>query len=57
MRPTLNVISPDLCAGVVAEAKRIMAETGMDVRGGAMRRRLLDYGLKTTSRRPGIVPA
>jgi trimethylamine---corrinoid protein Co-methyltransferase len=49
MRPTLNVISPDLCAGVVAEAKRIMAETGMDVRGGAMRRRLLDYGLKTTS--------
>jgi trimethylamine---corrinoid protein Co-methyltransferase len=31
MRPTLNVISPDLCARVIAEAKRILAETGMDI--------------------------
>src|SRR5829696_8071542 len=49
MRPTLNVINPELCARVIAEAKRIMAETGMDIRGAEMRRRLLEHGLKTTS--------
>ncbi|MDH4106588.1 MAG: trimethylamine methyltransferase family protein, partial [Gammaproteobacteria bacterium] len=47
MRPTLNVISSDLCARVVEEAKRILAETGIDIRGAEMRRRLLDHGLKT----------
>ena len=47
MRPTLNVISPELCARVIAEAKRIMAHTGMDIRGAEMRRRLLERGLKT----------
>jgi trimethylamine--corrinoid protein Co-methyltransferase len=49
MRPTLNVITPELCARVIAEAKRIMAETGMDIRGARMRQRLLDSGLKTTA--------
>ena len=49
MRPTLNVITPELCARVIAEAKRIMAETGMDIRGAAMRKRLLDSGLKTST--------
>ena len=49
MRPTLNVITPELCARVIAEAKRIMAETGMDIRGARMRQRLLDPGLKTTA--------
>jgi len=49
MRPTLNVISPELCARVIAEAKRIMAETGTDVRGAEMRRRLLERGLKTAA--------
>jgi len=49
MRPTLNVISPELCARVLAEAKRIMAETGTDIRGAGMRRRLLERGLKTTA--------
>jgi len=49
MRPTLNVISPELCAKVVTEAKRILAETGIDVRGPGMRKRLLDHGLKTTA--------
>ena len=48
MRPTLNVISPELCAKVVTEAKRILAETGIDIRGASMRKRLLDHGLKTT---------
>ena len=49
MRPTLNVITPELCARVIAEAKRIMAETGMDIRGAGMRQRLLDSGLKTSA--------
>ena len=44
MRPTLNVISPELCARAIAEAKRIMAESGMEIRGPAMRQRLLDHG-------------
>jgi trimethylamine--corrinoid protein Co-methyltransferase len=48
MRPTLNVIGPELCARVVAEAKRIMAESGMEIRGARMRQRLLDHGLRTT---------
>ena len=49
MRPTLNVITPELCAKVLAEAKRIMAETGMEIRGAEMRKRLLDHGLKTSA--------
>jgi len=47
MRPTLNVISDELIGNVLDEAKRIMAETGMEIRGEAMRRRMLDHGLKT----------
>ena len=37
MRPTLNVISPALCAQVVAEAQRIMAASGLEIRGAALR--------------------
>jgi trimethylamine--corrinoid protein Co-methyltransferase len=47
MRPTLNVISDDLITRIVDEAKRIMAETGMDIRGAGLRERLLEHGLKT----------
>ena len=47
MRPTLNVISDDLITRIVDEAKRIMAETGMDIRGARLRERLLEHGLKT----------
>lgn len=47
MRPGLNIISDDLIPRVVDEALRIMAETGMDIRGPALRQRLLDHGLKT----------
>ncbi|GAG97939.1 unnamed protein product, partial [marine sediment metagenome] len=49
MRPTLNIISDDLITRIVNEAKRILAETGMDIRGAKMRKRLLDHGLKTDS--------
>jgi trimethylamine--corrinoid protein Co-methyltransferase len=47
MRPTLNVLSEELIVRILAEAKRIMAETGMEIRGESMRRRLIDHGLRT----------
>ena len=47
MRPTLNVLSDELIGKVLGEAKRIMAETGMEIRGEKLRNRLLDHGLKT----------
>ncbi len=47
MRPTLNVLSSELIGKVLDEAKRIMAETGIEIRGETMRQRLLDHGLKT----------
>lgn len=47
MRPTINILSDDLIVRILAEAKRIMAEVGMEIRGPKMRERLLDHGLKT----------
>ncbi len=44
MRPTLNILSDELIGEILTEAKRIMAETGIEVRGGNMRQRLLDHG-------------
>jgi len=49
MRPTLNIVSAELCARVLDEAKRILAETGMEIRGPTMRQRLLDHGLRTAA--------
>lgn len=47
MRPTLDILSVELIASILAEAKRIMAEDGMEIRGARLRQRLLDHGLKT----------
>jgi trimethylamine--corrinoid protein Co-methyltransferase len=47
VRPTLNVLDEELIVRILAEAKRILAETGMEIRGRRMRERLLDHGLKT----------
>lgn len=47
MRPTLNVLSNEMITRILNETKRIMAETGMEIRGQKMKRRLLDHGLKT----------
>ncbi len=47
MRPTLNVLTDELIRKVLDEAKRIMAETGMEIRGDKLRQRMLDHGLKT----------
>ena len=46
MRPTLNVLSEDLIARILGEAKRILAETGIEVRGEALRAILIEHGLK-----------
>jgi trimethylamine--corrinoid protein Co-methyltransferase len=48
MRPTLNVLSEELIVKILGEAKRLMAEVGMEIRGKAMMRRLQDHGLKTS---------
>jgi trimethylamine--corrinoid protein Co-methyltransferase len=47
MRPTLSVLSDDLLDRILDEALRVLAETGMEIRGKGMRQRLLDAGLPT----------
>ena len=47
MRPTLNVLSDEQIRNILNEAKRLMAEVGMEIRGAALKERLLDHGLKT----------
>jgi len=47
MRPTLNILSDEMIERVLVEAKRIMAEVGMEIRGPGMKQRLLDSGLRT----------
>ncbi|MEJ7749508.1 MAG: trimethylamine methyltransferase family protein, partial [Candidatus Limnocylindrales bacterium] len=49
MRPSLNILSDDLLGQIVDEAKRVLAEVGMEIRGPEMRRRLLAAGLPTTA--------
>lgn len=49
MRPRLTVLSDDLIDRILDEAMRILAETGMEIRGPEMRRRLLDAGLPTNA--------
>ena len=47
MRPSLNILAPELVDRIVDEAKRVLAEVGMEIRGPEMRRRLLEAGLPT----------
>jgi trimethylamine--corrinoid protein Co-methyltransferase len=47
MRPSLSILDGELIARIVDEAKRVLAEVGMEVRGPEMRRRLLEAGLPT----------
>ena len=46
MRPSIRVISDELIVQVVDEAKRILSEIGVEVRGLKLRQRLLELGLK-----------
>jgi len=47
MRPTLNILSSELIGEILDESRRIMAETGMEIRGASLFQRMLDHGLKT----------
>ncbi len=46
MRPRLQTVGEDLIQRVLDEAKTIMSEIGMEIRGPQMRQRLLDHGLE-----------
>lgn len=45
MRPAIRALDDDLLARIVTEAKRILFETGVEVRGRVLRERLLEAGL------------
>lgn len=45
MRPSLSVLDPALIERILDEALRVLAETGMEIRGPVMRQLLLDRGL------------
>jgi trimethylamine--corrinoid protein Co-methyltransferase len=51
------MLEPELIARILAEAKRIMAETGMEIRGPKMRQRLIDAGLPTDPTGRVLFPA
>ncbi|MBL8045474.1 MAG: trimethylamine methyltransferase family protein [Anaerolineales bacterium] len=46
MRPSLQVVPPELIIQIISEAKRILAEIGIEVRGTKMRDLLLAHGLQ-----------
>jgi trimethylamine--corrinoid protein Co-methyltransferase len=46
LKPQLRVIPDSLVTPILDEAKRILAQIGVEVRGESLRRRLLDHGLK-----------
>jgi len=47
MRPTLQTLSDDLKVRILEDAKRVLAEVGIEICGQALRERLLDHGLTT----------
>ena len=47
-RPRLQILAPELIDQIIDEAKRVLAEVGMEIRGPEMRRRLIEAGLPTT---------
>ena len=49
MKPELRLLDRDLIGRIVGEAKRILCEIGIEVRGAPLRKRLLDNGLQTDS--------
>ena len=55
MRPSLNILEPELIGRIVDEAKRVLAEHGFEIRGAEMRRRLIEAGLPATRGRPDPV--
>jgi trimethylamine--corrinoid protein Co-methyltransferase len=46
MRPIISILESELIPKILAEAKRILAEIGLEVMNTTLRTRLLDYGFK-----------
>ncbi len=57
MRPRLQVLDDALIERILADARRILAEVGMEVRGPELRRRLLDAGLPVAADGRVLFPA
>jgi trimethylamine--corrinoid protein Co-methyltransferase len=57
MRPRIQVLDDALIERIMAEAKRILAEIGMEVRGEELRQRLLAAGLPTDKGGRVLFPA
>src|SRR3989338_4066148 len=47
MRPHLHILDDALIPQILSEAKRILAEIGVEILGENLRQRLLDHGLRT----------
>jgi trimethylamine--corrinoid protein Co-methyltransferase len=56
MRPGLQVLSPATIASVLDEAKRVLHEVGMEIRGPAMKQLLLDRGFEARGDRISFPP-
>ena len=46
MRPLLQTLNEEMISRILGEAKRLMAEVGIEIRGTQLRQRLLDHGLR-----------
>src|SRR4051812_49150920 len=46
MRPSLNILEPDLIGRIVEEAFRVLGSLGMEIRGAGLRERLISAGLR-----------
>ena len=46
MRPSINILDESLIKRILAEAKQILSEIGMEIRGPVLRQRLLLHGLE-----------
>ncbi len=49
MRPTLNILAPRQTDFVITEAKRILAEIGVEIGSATLKKRLLQHGLAVDS--------
>ena len=47
MRPSLNILDRRQIEAILDEAKRLMADIGMEIRGEGLKKRLLEHGLPT----------
>ena len=45
MRPTLKILPDEWIDQILVEAKRILSDVGVEVRGPHLHQRLLDHGL------------